>query len=281
MPTTGIITLILIIINVIVSYRGFKDRAFFARYEFEVEKILIYKDYKRLVTSGFLHINWMHLIFNMLSLYFFSGVVEVTLGTLGFIFIYFGGLIGGHLLSLFIHRHQGDYSAVGASGAVSAVMFASVALYPNMGIGMFFIPISIPSWLYALLFVLFSIYGIRSRRNNVGHDAHLGGALIGMVLALIMQPSAFARNYPIILLILFPTVAFIYIIITRPHVLLVDNLFFRQHRDYYNIDHQYNAQRADQQQEVDRILDKISKKGMRSLNRKERETLKSYSKKVR
>jgi membrane associated rhomboid family serine protease len=281
MPSTGIITLILILANVIVSYRGFKDREFFARYEFEVEKILLYKDYKRLVTSGFLHINWMHLIFNMISLYVFSGIVEVTLGTLGFILIYFASLVGGHLFSLFVHRHQGDYSAVGASGAVSGVMFASVALYPNMSIGMFFIPISIPSWIYALLFVLFSIYGIRSRKNNIGHDAHLGGALVGMVLALIMQPSAFVHNYPIILLILVPTVAFIYIIITRPHVLLVDNLFFQRHQDFYSIDHRYNADRAGQQEEVDRILDKISRKGMRSLNRKERETLKAYSKKVR
>lgn len=280
MAPTGIISLILIVITSIASYKGFYDRAFFARYEFEVEKILLYKDYKRLVTAGFLHINWTHLIFNMLSLYFVSGIVEITLGTAGFLLIYFGSLIGGHLLSLFIHRNQGDYSAVGASGAVFGVLFASVALYPTMGIGIFFIPISIPSWLYALVFVLFSIYGIRSRKNNVGHDAHLGGALIGMVLALIMRPQSFLQNYPIILIILIPTIAFLYIIITRPHVLLVDNLFFRRHQDA-TIDHRYNMERADQQQEVDRILDKISKKGMRSLTAKERQTLKSYSKKVR
>lgn len=280
MPATGFITILLIIVTAITSYKGFKDSAFFARYEFEVEKVLLYKDYKRLVTAGFLHVNWMHLIFNLVSLYFFSGIVEVTLGALGFVLIYFGSLIGGHLLSLFIHRHQGDYSAVGASGAVFGVLFASVALYPYMGIGMFFIPISIPSWLYALAFVLFSIYGIRSRSNNIGHDAHLGGALIGMVLALLMQPQAFIQNYPIILILLIPTAGFIYIIITRPHLLLVDNLFFKRNREY-NIDQRYNMQRADQQQEVDRILEKISKKGMRSLNKKERETLKEYSKKVR
>jgi len=280
MPDTGIISLAIIIITVLVSYRGFRDRAFFARFEFEVEKILLYKDYRRIVTAGFLHVNWMHLIFNMLSLVFFSGIVEMTLGTLGFILIYFGSLVGGHLLSLFIHRNQGDYSAVGASGAVFGVLFASVALFPNMGIGMFFIPLSIPSWLYALAFVLFSIYGIRSRKNNVGHDAHLGGALVGMVLALIMQPGAFLQNYPTILIILVPTVTFLYIIITRPHLLLVDNLFFRRHSDA-TIDHRYNMERADQQQEVDRILDKISRKGMKSLTAKERETLKNYSKKVR
>lgn len=280
MAPTGIISLLLIVITCIVSYKAFNDRAFFARYEFEVEKVLLYRDYKRLVTAGFLHINWTHLIFNMLSLYFVSGVVETTLGTFGFLFIYLGSLIGGHLLSLLIHRNQGDYSAVGASGAVFGVLFASVALYPTMGMSMFFVPISIPSWLFALIFLVFSIYGIRSRRNNIGHDAHLGGALIGMVLALIMRPESFIRNYPIILIILVPTVAFLYIIITRPHVLLVDNLFYRRHQDA-TIDQRYNLERTDQQQEVDRILDKISKKGMKSLTAKEKDTLKSYSKKVR
>lgn len=280
MAPTGIISLILIVITSIVSYKGFYDRAFFARYEFEVEKVLLYKDYKRLVTSGFLHVGWMHLIFNMLSLYFFSGVVELGLGPLNFLFIYFASLIGGELLSLFIHRRHGDYTSVGASGAVCGVLFASVALYPSMGIGMFLLPISIPAWVYALAFVLFSIYGIRSRKNNIGYDAHLGGALVGMVLALLMRPSAFVENYPIILLILVPTAGFIYIIVTRPHLLLVDNLFFRQHQDV-TIDQRYNMERADQQQEVDRILDKISKKGMKSLTAKEKKTLKSYSKKVR
>jgi membrane associated rhomboid family serine protease len=280
MALSGIISLILIVITVITSYKGFNDRAFFARYEFEVEKVLLYRDYKRLVTAGFLHINWTHLIFNMISLIFVSGAVEGTLGSVGFLVIYFGSLIGGHLLSLFIHRNQGDYSAVGASGAVFGVLFASVALNPGMGIGMLFIPIQIPAWLYALLFVLFSIYGIRSRRNNVGHDAHLGGALIGMLLALIMRPQSFVQNYPVILILLVPTIAFLFIIITRPHVLLVDNLFYRRHRDA-TIDHRYNMERTDQQQEVDRILDKISKRGMRSLTAKEKQTLKSYSRKVR
>jgi membrane associated rhomboid family serine protease len=280
MAPTGIISLILIVITSIASYNGFYNRAFFARYEFEVEKILLYRDYKRIVTAGFLHINWTHLIFNMLSLYFVSGVVETTLGAAGFLLIYFGSLIGGHLLSLLIHRKQGDYSAVGASGAVFGVLFASVALNPGMRISMLFIPISIPSWLYALLFVMFSVYGIRSRRNNVGHDAHLGGALIGMLIALIMRPQSFIQNYPVILVILVPTIAFLYIIITRPHVLLVDNLFYRRHQDA-TIDQRYNMERTDQQQEVDRILDKISKRGMKSLTAREKETLKSYSKKVR
>lgn len=281
MPTTGIITLAIILITGIISYKGFYDREFFERYKFEVEKITLYKDYKRLFTSGFLHVGWMHLIFNMLSLYFFSGMVEGTLGALGYLLIYFASLVGGSLLSLLIHRNQGDYSSVGASGAVCGVLFASVALYPGMRIGIFLLPISLPAWVYALLFVAFTIYGIRSRKNNVGYDAHLGGALIGMILALIMVPSALVRNYVPILIIMVPTVAFIYIIITRPHILLIDDLFFKTHSENLTLDQRYNMSRADQQQEVDRILEKISRKGMKSLNKKEKETLKEYSKKVR
>lgn len=276
----GIFVFIIIVVTAFVSYRGFTNNRFLQDYEFEVDRILVDRQLYRLVTSGFLHTGWLHLGFNLFSLYIFSGVVEAGLGTLNFLLIYFASLIGGGVLSLLIHRHHGSYSSVGASGAVCGVMFASVALYPQMRIGLFLLPLSMPSWLYALLFVGFSIYGIRSKKDNIGHDAHLGGALVGMVLALILRPEAFAENYGAILLILIPTVVFVYIIITRPEVLFVDNLFYKTQKDFYSVDHEWNARRADQQQEVDRILDKISRSGMGSLSRKERQTLKEYSKKV-
>jgi hypothetical protein len=217
----------------------------------------------------------------MFGLYVFSGVVELTLGSLNFLLIYFASLLGGELLSLLIHRNEGDYSSVGASGAVCGVMFASVAIYPDMGVGLFLLPITIPGWIFALLYVLFSIYGIRSQKNNIGHDAHLGGALAGMLLALAMHPSVILDNYGKILIILVPTVVFIYLIITRPGTLLVDNLFYKTHKDFYSIDHKYNAEHTDRQQEIDKILDKISRKGMGSLSKKEKEMLKDYSKHVR
>src|SRR5215204_4917611 len=110
MEGSGFITLLIIIVTVILSYRGFRDHIFFEKYEFEVDKILLYKDYKRLVTSGFLHVNWLHLIFNMLSLYIFSGSIVGYLGPLKFLFIYFSSLIGGNLLALLIHKRDSAYS---------------------------------------------------------------------------------------------------------------------------------------------------------------------------
>ena len=187
----------------------------------------------------------------------------------------------GELLSLLVHRYHGDYSSVGMSGAICGIMFASVAMYPDMGVGIFLLPIAIPGWIYAMVFVLFSIYGIRSKKNNIGHDAHLGGALVGMILALIMNPSVLAYHYGKILIILLPTLVFIYLIITRPEILLVDNLFYKTHQDFYSIDHKYNAEHTSQQQEIDRILDKINRRGMRSLDKKEKETLEAYSKNLR
>ena len=274
----GIISFILILANVIVSYRGFKDSLFYDRYKFRVDAVLLYKDYKRMITSGFLHVNWMHLVFNMLALFFFSGSLELYLGPVKFILIYFLSLVGGDLLSLFIHRHDGDYDSVGASAAVTGVIFAAIALFPGMSIGLLFIPIAIPAWLFGLVYVLYSIYGIRSGKNNIGHDAHLGGALVGLIVALIMQPSALISNTWAIVIILLPSVFFIYMIVTRPQMLLINNYFFNKHSNAVTADHKYNIERAHKQQEIDRILEKIHKKGMNSLTSKEKQMLEDYSK---
>jgi len=274
----GFISLILIFSNVIVSYRGFKDSFFYDKYKFRVDSVLLYKDYKRMITSGFLHVNWMHLIFNMIALVFFSGSLEQYLGPVKFLLIYFFSLTGGDLLSLFIHRHDWDYDSVGASAGVFGIIFASIALFPGMRIGLFFIPLSIPAWLFGLIYVAYSIYGIRSRNNNIGHDAHLGGALVGLIVAVIMQPSALVNNTLAIVIILVPSVFFIYMIITRPHLLLIDNYFFKKHNDAITIDHKYNIEKIDKQKEVDRILEKIHNKGMNSLTQKEKQALNDYSK---
>lgn len=277
MNTIGIFSLVIIVANVIFSYRGFKSSSFYEKYKFEVERILLYKEYVRLISSGFLHVNWMHLIFNMLALYFFAGNVEAYLGQFAFLLIYFASLVGGNLLSLFIHRHHPDYSSVGASGAVNGIIFGAIAMNPNMSIGLLFIPIGIPAWIFGLIYVLVSIYGIRSKRNNIGHEAHLGGAMIGMIIAILLRPSALIQNPLPILLVALPAVGFIYFIVSRPNALLIDNHYYNKHK-YYNIDHRYNDEKINEQKEIDAILEKIHKRGMGSLTQKEKNKLKQFSK---
>lgn len=225
MSSSGILGFILIVINIIVSYKGFTNQLFFEGYKFEVDKILVNKDYKRLITAGFLHVSWTHLFFNMFTLYAFSGNLEAYLGSIQFLLIYFTSLIGGHLLSLLIHKHHSDYSAVGASGAISGVVFTCIALFPGMDILIF--GFAIPSWLYGIVYIAISIYGIKSKKDNIGHEAHLGGALIGMTVALILSPASFINNYITIVIIAVPTLIFIYLIITKPSLLLIDNFFVK------------------------------------------------------
>lgn len=279
MNETGIVAVILILINLIFTYQGLRNQVFFDRFKFEVDHILVHKEYKRIITSGFLHVGWLHFFFNMYTLYIFSGGVETYLGIIPFIIIYFASLIGGDLFSLFVHRNHGDYTAVGASGAVSGVVFASIVLFPGMELGLLFIPIHVPAWLFGLIYVLYTIYGVKSKRDNIGHDAHLGGLVIGVLIALIMEPAAIRYNTLTVSVILIPAICFIAFVLLKPQALLIDSLFFKNHDEYLSIDHRYNLEKAKQQKEIDAILDKISAKGMNSLSDAEKKKLEMYSKK--
>ncbi len=277
MNDAGIISVLLFLINLFFTYKGLKDHSFFESYKFNIDKILVQKEYKRIITSGFLHIGWIHFILNMYTLYAFSSGIEMYLGVFPFLIIYFVSLTGGSLFSLFVHRNHGDYTAVGASGAVSGVVFASIAVFPGMQLGFPFIPIQFPAWLFGFVYMLYTIYGVRSNRDNIGHEAHLGGAVIGMFTALIFHPSAFAENTLTILIIGLPTSIFIAFVLLKPQALLIDNLFFKSHDTHDSIDHRYNKQKALQQKEIDTLLDKISRKGMGSLSEKEKQKLDNLS----
>ncbi len=271
-------TLFLTLITFIFSYQGLQNKAFFDKYAFNIEGILKYKEYYRLISSGFLHGSWLHLLFNLYALFSFGETLEAVIGGSNFLFIYFVSLIGGNVLSLFIHRFDNQYSAIGASGAVCGIIFASIVIFPNMEIGMFLLPFSLTSWMYGLLFVLISIYGIKSRMSNIGHDAHLGGALLGMLVAVGLYPESLQTNYLPIVLVVTPTLAFIFLIIKRPDYLFIEKFTFNQ-KDYKNIDDEYNERKATRQQEIDAILEKISAKGFDSLSEREKEALERFSEK--
>ena len=174
---------IILIINILSSIVGFWDRRFFESYSFEINRIRK-GEYYRLLTSGFLHVNTPHLIFNMVTLYFFVSFVTYSLGALSFLILYFVSLIIGNLLTLVIHFNQPNYSAVGASGAVTGILFSSLLLFPSIELMVFFIPIPIPGYIFGIGYILYTIYGIGAQTDNIGHSAHFGGAVGGVILTL-------------------------------------------------------------------------------------------------
>ena len=218
MNTSQIGLIALILANVLFSYKGFQDRSFFRSYLFSPGAILVNKEYKRLITSGFLHVNWTHLFFNMFTLYSFGGLLFQLLGPVKFFLIYFVSLIGGNVLSLLINRNDRHYTAVGASGAVSGILFSTIAVHPNIGIGMFLIPVSIPGWLFGILFMLYSVYGMQKGNDNIGHEAHIGGAILGLLTTLALYPYLFSAEPLIIMTMLVPAIIFLFYTVKRTSV---------------------------------------------------------------
>ena len=185
------IVIAIIAVTSIVSYMGLNDMRMFEKYKFNVAAINNKKEYFRLISSAFLHADFMHLFFNMLSLFFFQGAVTAFFGNIGFLIIYFGSLILGNLFSLMIYKNQPWYSAIGASGAVSGIIFASIAMAPNE-ISVNFLP----GWLFGTLYFGYSVYMMLNPKqwDNLGHSAHLGGAFFGLIYSIVMHPQLALSN---------------------------------------------------------------------------------------
>ena len=190
------ILLIIIAVTAIISFIAFNNQQLFEKYKFSVGAIQSRKEYYRLLSAGFLHADMMHLVFNMFTLYFFGPIVIQAFGNIGFLIIYLGSIILGNLFSLYLYKRQGWYSAIGASGGVSGVLFAAIAIYPFIGIGILFIPIPISGYIFGLLYFSYSVYMMLNPKqyDNVGHSAHLGGAFFGLIYAVAMQPNVAISN---------------------------------------------------------------------------------------
>ena len=188
-------TLFLLIINVLVSgYALYFDRNLIDKLAFKPHRVLKEREFYRLVSGGFVHGSMGHLLFNMATLFFFGPVLEARLGSALFLIIFFGAELSAHLLATWMHRDSVSYSAVGASGAISGVLFSYSLFFPLRKIYLFLIPIGIPAWIFATGFVVFSAVAMRrkgdTRGGGIAHEAHLGGALGGLILTLIVEPSS-------------------------------------------------------------------------------------------
>ncbi|UOQ51507.1 rhomboid family protein [Hymenobacter cellulosivorans] len=275
MDDLGIAGLAILAVTFLASYHGFKNPQYYDRYLFRVNDIRYGKQYHRLISSGFLHAGWWHLLINACTFYCFSSGIEDSVGVGNYLLIYFGSLVGGNLFSLFLHRHDSEYSAVGASGAITGLVFATIALYPGIRVGL--LGVYLPGWLYGLLYVLYSATGITTRRDNIGHDAHLGGGIVGLLAAVAMFPELLRLNYGPIAALLLPTVAFVYLLLKKPQALLVGNIFGAA-PEYQTLDDRYQARKRQQEAELDQLLDKISRQGLNSLSVREKKELEKLSK---
>ncbi|MGB5437065.1 MAG: rhomboid family intramembrane serine protease [Maribacter sp.] len=200
-----IATIVIIAANAIASLKGFNDISFFERYKFNIGAIKGgQKD--RMLTSGFLHVDLSHLLMNMFTLYFFADVVITWFGPVEFVGIYFISLIGGSLLALFFHKDEPYYSAVGASGAVTGILYAAILLQPDMRLGIMFIPIPLPAYVLGIGYLLYSIYGMKKRLGNIGHTAHVGGAMGGYVTTLLLKPDLLVTDTLMVILLAIPIV---------------------------------------------------------------------------
>jgi len=203
-----VFSLSVILVTTGVSLLAWKKSNLLERMLFSTGEIIDNRDYLRLISSIFIHANIPHLLFNMFSFYSFAEGIEVQFGYKIIAYIYFYSAIGGSLLSLIMNRKNREYRALGASGAVCGIIFASIFLLPGGSVYIFLIPFPVPVWAYAILFVVISIYGIGSQRGRIGHDAHLGGALTGIIIVLTIKPEALFENYLLLAIILIPIIIF-------------------------------------------------------------------------
>jgi len=269
----AICTSVLICATCVASYLGFRSPGVEEKYIFCPERILAGKEYYRLVTSAFLHGGWGHLLWNMVGLYSFGRTLEWSLGVGDFLLIYFGGIVGGNLLSLYVHRHH-IYAAVGASGGVCGVIFAYLLLFPGAGVALYF-ALPIPGWLFAIGFIVGSFVAMRNARDNIGHDAHLGGAIVGLLIAAALEPAAARENWKILLLVLVPSMLVLVYLWFNPLFLPVWSLLGRAFQA--RAGQPRPSRGRPEASQVDPILEKIAKTGLDSLTTQERALLEEVS----
>lgn len=199
------ILIVIIAATILFSFKGFNDMAFFRKFEFHIGSIRAGEQI-RIISSGFLHADMGHLFFNMFTLYMFAPVVINYFGSASFFLIYMASLVFGSLLTLWMHKNDYSYRAIGASGAVIGVLYSAILIDPSMNLYLFFIPIPIPAYLFGIGYLLYSIYGMKAKNDNIGHTAHFGGAIGGYLITLSKEPTMIVDNTFMVVLLAIPII---------------------------------------------------------------------------
>lgn len=194
----------LILVNFLISERGIKDTYFFNKYKFNIGTIRK-GEYFRFISSGFLHADWQHFIFNMITLYLFADFVIFHTGIFHFLVLYGVSLLLGGLLSYAFYKNNPYYSAVGASGAITGVVYSGILLEPQLHIWF------MPAPIFGVVYLLYSIYGMKSQNDTIGHSAHFGGAIGGYFYTL-AQNLQLIYTQPMVLLALAIPIVLLFIL---------------------------------------------------------------------
>jgi membrane associated rhomboid family serine protease len=182
-------TLIIIAITAIISFLAFSNATMFEKYKFSPYKVAMNNEYVRFISHGFLHVDMSHLFFNMFSLYFAGRFAEQVFDTnVNFVIFYLLALVVSSLPDYFKQKSNPYYASVGASGAVSAVLFTLILFNPWGTIYLYFIPV--PFIIYGVLYIAYSLYMSKQNSDNIGHMAHVTGAIFGIIAAIIYRPEA-------------------------------------------------------------------------------------------
>ncbi len=186
----------IILFTGVASIVCFNNDELFNRLKFNAFDVKHSNQWYRFFTYGFLHSGWVHLLINMVVLYSFGALVEHYYKVffhekyiLYYLLLYLGGLLLSIIPAFGKHKNDVFYNAVGASGAVSSVIFASIIILPNAPISFFFIPVEIPAWIFGILYIIYEFYMSRRAKDNIGHDAHFWGAVYGVIFTIVLRPS--------------------------------------------------------------------------------------------
>ena len=196
------VSIVIIIITVLISLQAENNPAFKSKWIFNPYVIESRKEYYRFLSSGFIHGGSMHLIFNMFTLYFFAGYIEtkyngIYLGYGKFIFlaIYLAAIVVSSLPAYFKYKGNPAYNALGASGGVSAIVFAFILCFPTVNLYLLFIPIPIPGFIMGAAYLFYSYYMAKRGNDNIGHEAHLFGALFGVATTIAFVPNVIPKFF--------------------------------------------------------------------------------------
>ncbi len=177
---------IIFIITIVISLVASKNRSLLYKLMFSPYAIIHNRKWYLFITSGFIHSDVMHLLFNMVTFYFFAFDLEKTIGSTNFLIIYLSSLIFSHLPTFIKQKNNYNYHSLGASGAISGILFSSILIYPTNKIMMFPIPIPLPSFIFGIFYLVWCKFAEKNVNDNINHSAHFTGAIVGIITSFIL-----------------------------------------------------------------------------------------------